>query len=453
MSLIDRIFGRLNRVFSRDPKIQPVVAITRDAAYSNLVATDGNTYGLNIISNSDGSFLPTFERMDAPPAGPTVIASAGNYYQLNITDNGDETFSYSYTKLPGSGSFGLAVLDGVDGYRYQLNIIDNGDGTFSDTCTRIAGTAGVICPAILSISSLSLAIQADTQTLIDLSTATVSELVAAINGLTGFNAELTAADSGPLLARGLYEVSGQDLAQDQNLYFPTALLYNEIQTYAWTLGDQADRLKSAEAQLYMDTAEDDWLDYWGSFFKNPRYPNEADPTYAQRIANQIIQASQNNVALEIIIKRALGVDVDVVDAVSILDQLSTEDQANAVGRFVLDNLGISNDWLTGQQEQVIDQVLDIVNRYRAAGTGILLHLITMLSQHIEEITISETLMTTIMLAFNDALVAGPVRAGAGWRAGTPGLKAGNNSPIMEQAYVQVISTTDGSLIGAYLYGG
>ena len=145
--------------------------------------------------------------------------------------------------------------------------------------------------------------------------------------------------------------------------------------------------------------------------------------------------------------------MSVVDAAAVLDQLTTEDQANAAGRFILENLGVDNDWLTDHQSAIVLQVEDLVNRYRAAGTGILLHLLTMLINQVEMIATEETMQATILLGFDDALAAGPIRAGAGWRAGTPGLKAGNNDAIKEQIFIQKISTADGSVAAEYLYGG
>ena len=455
MSFIDRLIGRLGKVFSRDPQIKPVIAITRNKVYTLVAATDGNSYQLNIFSDADGNFYPVFQRFPGDPAEPTQIASDNSFYYLEIFDNGDGTFTHDFILLSGDGVFGPATFAAIDGYRYQLGIVDNGDGTFFDTYTRVlGGDAGGLAPTTLSVRDLVLTIQADGQIVTDLSTGTLTDLAAVISGTTGFNAVLVDPAFGDFWARGLYEVAGQDIALDQNLYYPTALLYNEMQTYSWALMDQAARLKSAERQLYMNTAEDEWLDYWGNeFFKIPRYSEEADVAYAQRIANQIIQASQNNVALELIIKQTLGVDVSVVDAAAVLDQLTTEDQANAAGRFILENLGVDNDWLTDHQSAIVLQVEDLVNRYRAAGTGILLHLLTMLINQVEMIATEETMQATILLGFDDALAAGPIRAGAGWRAGTPGLKAGNNDAIKEQIFIQKISTADGSVAAEYLYGG
>ncbi len=493
--MIDRLVARLNRVFGRDPEIQPVIAIARNAVYAGVVAADGNTYQLNIfietapvtstvqyddgsnIEYDDGSdierdngaavitapdglgsetdiYLPVFQRFDIPTAEPTVIASDGGFYSLAIYDNEDGTWSHGYTRLPGEGTFGAATFDAIDGNRYQLSFVDNGDGTFSDVYTRIYGVAGGLTPTTLTVRDLSLNIQADGLIPIDLSSGTLSDLVIMIGAYTGFSAALIDPSSAGLLARGIYEVTDQDLTQDQSLYFPTALLYNEMQTYAWTLDDQSSRQQDAERQLYMNTAEEDWLDYWGNeYFDIPRYAGETDGAYAQRVTHQILQASQNNVALEMIIQQTLGVDVSVIDAASILDQLTTDEQADAPGRIVLENLGVSNDWLTDQQGQMVAQVEDLVNRYRAAGTAILKHLLVLLVQQTESIAVIESMLATILLEFTDALAPGPIQVGAGWKVGTPGLKVGNNDAIKEQISVQQISTLDGSVTAKFLYGG
>jgi hypothetical protein len=487
VSVIDRLLDRLNRVFSRDPKIIPVITLARNAVYTSVVAADGNTYQLNIFSDNtqtistvgydDGSdvtyddnttvitapdtsgdvpgdYRPVFQRFDVPAGKPTAIASSGCLYNLEVYDNGDGTWSHGFIRLPGSGTFGPAAFDAIDGNRYLLSFIDNGDGTWSDVYTRVFGQTGGLTPTTLTVKDLTLSIEADGQIPIDLSSGTLSDLVAVISTYTGFSASLVDPSKGDLLARGIYEVADQDLAQDQTLYYPTALLYNEIQVNAWALMDQSSRQQDAERQLCMNTAEQDWLDYWGNeYFDIPRYAGESDDAYSQRITHQILQASQNNVALEMIIKQSLGIDVSVVDAAKVLSELTTDEQAAAPGRIILENIGLDHSWLTDQQGQAVAQVEDIVNRYRAAGTAILKHLLVLLVQQTETITTVESMLATFILEFTDALQPGPIQVGAGWKVGTPGLKVGNNDPVKEQIVIKQISSLDGSVTAKYLYGG
>jgi hypothetical protein len=95
-----------------------------------------------------------------------------------------------------------------------------------------------------------------------------------------------------------------------------------MQTYGRMLDEQAERLKVAEKQLYLNSAEDDWLDFWcKDYFGIPRHDNETDEDYAKRTVYSILRATQNNTALALIIKDAFGIDARIVDAFPHLDEV------------------------------------------------------------------------------------------------------------------------------------
>jgi len=452
--MVDRIISRLNRVFGKEPKEKRVITIWRNVPFETVVATDGYIYQLNVFLNSEGGYSRSFTRITGAGAIPsTIFATDGDYYQMHIQDNSDGTFSNFFTRVMGDGSPGPATMVASDNNRYALNIVDNGDGTYSDTYTRVVGT-GTYGRTSVMISNLTFTVLADVSYSIDISTITVDELSAAINTQPGFAASVPDESFGNLLARGLLETNKpQDIAQDQNLYYPTSLLFQEMQTYGWALQDQSNRVKAAEKQLYMQTSEDDWLDFWGSqYFNTPRYNGESDTAYAQRITYQVIRATQNNVALSIIVQETLGVDCEILDAVPNIAMLATEDVPKAPGRFLL-NMGIDNNLTSDQATALIGQVQNIVRRYKAGGTDFLMSALRQLVQTTETITTVEDVLATINITLTDTLVPGPIRASAGWRASCPGLKAGMNDAIKEQIYIKTIVAADSSIAATALYGG
>ena len=75
-------------------------------------------------------------------------------------------------------------------------------------------------------------------------------------------------------------------------------------------------MQDANSQLYLHSADGEWLDYWcRTYFGIPRKNFESDTEYINRTVAEIIKLKQNNKALEIALKQAFAaLDCTVVDA-------------------------------------------------------------------------------------------------------------------------------------------
>lgn len=253
-------------------------------------------------------------------------------------------------------------------------------------------------------------------------------------------------------AWGLLDMPSQPLVAGLQFPYPTSLFYNEMQVYAMALKNQAGRLTDLEKQMYFHSADGSWLDFWGrDMFGIVRYNDETDTQYQMRVLNEITAPNQNNVALAMIIKNALGVDARILDAVPHIDELPPEQQGDAVGRFLLD-LSIDSSLATEQVEELITKTQDLVRRFKAAGTGFLQAALRKQVALSESATVSEAFNLNISAAMADELGPGPIFVGAGWVVGTPGLLVGNNDALKEQCVVTVLDT-DETIVSRDYYGG
>lgn len=76
--------------------------------------------------------------------------------------------------------------------------------------------------------------------------------------------------------------------------------------------DQAERdVVEAIAQLYIGTADEDILDYWGEYFGVPRLEAEADDPYRTRIIVEVLRPKSNKVALENAASAIVGDRVEI----------------------------------------------------------------------------------------------------------------------------------------------
>lgn len=257
-------------------------------------------------------------------------------------------------------------------------------------------------------------------------------------------AALANSSLGDRLARGLVEAKVEGAQAD--LDYPTSLLYQEMQVYAGAMDEQRKSRELAQAQVFMDRSSGEWLDYWGrEFFGSPRYNGESDDDYVVRIAAEAIRANQNNVALEMIVKDALGVDVEIRDAYPNRSELPPEDQDRSPGYFLAD-MAIPNELSAEDAQALIDQIKDIVRRYKAGGTDFMDTVLRKLVQSIEDQAMAEALSTVITATINDSFQDGPVKFGGAWKFGAPGLKFGTNDAIKEQVLVTVLNASDDSVV-------
>lgn len=276
---------------------------------------------------------------------------------------------------------------------------------------------------------------ADNTTIGELATAIASEFSAAVD----VNVELSG-------YHACYLEEGEWTDSALELRFPTSLLFQEMSVYARLLTNQADRLKQAANQMYMTNADGEWLDYWGrDHFGVQRFSGETDNEYRQRVIHELLRPVANNKALEAIVKDSLSINCTVTDAYPITSN------TDHLGRFYV-TLGLNNSLDSGTKAILTDKALNTIFRYKAAGTAVV-------SQFTDEnkvgeiVTVGEAyILKTAMTYTEDAYAPGPIRVGAGWRVGTPGLKVGQNSGMKEQVAVIVRNTNDQSIVSSALYG-
>jgi len=283
------------------------------------------------------------------------------------------------------------------------------------------------------------------------SVVTLSDLVAAFNA-AGFTASLLSSGYGAYPARGLFETTENIGSEPTTLYYPASIFYKEMQTYGWMLQDQASRITDAATQMNMRDATDAWLDYWGSLFGVFRNVGESDVLYGPRIFWQIIQPNQNNVALEIIVKNTLGLDVVINDAVEVLSSIDIGLQPNAPGRFLLDWTPDSS-LTTDEVVATTAQIKALVRKYKAAGFDFLEQTSGATVTVSDAVTVAENVDFMVAVQLSESLQMGVLLAGTGWMAGTPGLRAGLNAAIQEQVCIKLILDSDGSVQTVILSGG
>lgn len=316
----------------------------------------------------------------------------------------------------------------------------------------------VTCDAVTEIKIKDLIVRvegAGTITPLDISTGTVSDLVATLNTIPGVAATLGTEDVGTLMARGLVEGSAilAEKAATVAMFYPTSQLWSEMRPVGWSFDQQAERLNLVERQMYLDTATGDWLKYWGaSFFGVEPYPGETDENYGIRIINEVIRPNQNNVALELILQQAMGVAATIRDAYPLRDQIAVEDQAKTPGHFLLD-LQIPNDLSPTEANELLERCKTLVRKYKASGTDFFQTVLSQVVARIEEMTVEEVMAALLTATVSESPQPGKIRVGAGWRVGTPGLKVGTNDAIKEQIFVRTLNAADSSLAQANIYGG
>lgn len=204
---------------------------------------------------------------------------------------------------------------------------------------------------------------------LDLSEITLQDLVTAISATPGYSAALISSNYGAFLARGILDDGSHGVLEDPNLYFPMSQLWAEMQTYAWILEEQTQRLRQISKQLYFHSSDTDWLDYWANgYFGCVRNIEEQDEGYLRRAVQEIVAPNQNNIALENMVEKALeGSSCQVIDSAADPDRLIEGKRPltwfQVLVGFNLDTGEVSFDGKT-------EQTLAIINRAKAAGTRI-----------------------------------------------------------------------------------
>jgi hypothetical protein len=284
---------------------------------------------------------------------------------------------------------------------------------------------------------------------------TLSDLVDKLNTLSIFTANLVSAEYAEWLAIGLFEDTIQVGSEPIHLQYPQSHLWQENKTVGISLEEQSARISAAADQMYFHSSDSSWLDTWAkAYFGIERYSGETDTDYRTRAIKEIMRPTQNNVALENIIFDTLGIAAKILDAIPYASELPPPyTLADANNRFLLD-MAISSELTETEAQELVERVKAVVRRHKAAGTDFLEVPLRKYHNPSESLSVKESYKLDIDIAgITETLQNGPIKVGAGWRVGTPGLKVGTNSWIKEQTFVRVIKISDGTVTAQYLIGG
>jgi len=147
---------------------------------------------------------------------------------------------------------------------------------------------------------------------------TVSDIYAAIAPV--FTSVNMVADYATCYARALGDISSvynpTTGLYTYTLTVPYSFLYVIMAVFASSLITTQQAIIEALKQLYLHSAETNWLDEWGSYFGVIRNFNddEADDDYRARIIAEVVKPKCNNVALELAIEQYTGQTVTIADS-------------------------------------------------------------------------------------------------------------------------------------------
>jgi hypothetical protein len=245
---------------------------------------------------------------------------------------------------------------------------------------KVLSVSSVAPNFAISLKGFALTMAADgvDTVVINISTITVGGLVEIINS-TSFVATLSSPDHNNLLARGL-------LFDGEWFSYPSTLLYQELQTYTWTLEESIAQRQAAEKQLYAHTAEGSWLDYWLSYFSLRRFQSENDSAFFTRGVAELFSPKVNNKALMKIISKAVTYYVDVKDMGSPTIKRGfrcndTRSRLNAAGQKLTNITGVENFHgiigvylYNGSINNLLPNekaaIVGIMNKYKASGKSV-----------------------------------------------------------------------------------
>jgi hypothetical protein len=149
---------------------------------------------------------------------------------------------------------------------------------------------------------------------------TVAQLANFIAALPGYSVPYQDFSGyGQLSALVLLDSSNNtNVSNGDHVYGYTTLLWAYLDSNSSELGTAKLQIENALQQMATPTAQDEWLDYHGSFYKVPRDQSELDPNYAPRIIANVLQPRGNNVAIASAIQSiAIGAQtVRVIDAIN-----------------------------------------------------------------------------------------------------------------------------------------
>jgi len=127
----------------------------------------------------------------------------------------------------------------------------------------------------------------------------IGELADFISALPGYSVPYQdTSDYALLSALSLLDSAGDiNTSNGDHVYGYTNILYSYLDSNSAEIGAAKVQINNALAQMSTATAQDEWLDYHGGFYKEPRKQGEIDENYAPRIIAGVLRPRGNNVAI------------------------------------------------------------------------------------------------------------------------------------------------------------
>lgn len=231
--------------------------------------------------------------------------------------------------------------------------------------------------AVLTIDSESVIVKTATNvTRILKADKTVLQLATEISTTTPITATPTSSEYSPLLAKGILSSTQQEIAADNKLYMPSSVFFAEMLTYAWTLEQQSARIDGAEKQLYLHSADEDWLDVWGENYFGIGRGGVTDEEYRDLVIASINAGSCNNTAIANAIRALSGItDASIVDATADITEMynaallydagATYSGLEQPAQFEC-NITLAE--TTTPLSTILQHARGVINKRRAAGT-------------------------------------------------------------------------------------
>lgn len=150
---------------------------------------------------------------------------------------------------------------------------------------------------------------------VDLSSHTLTSLVAAINGASGYAATLAGGLAGSRSALMLLDGTGTAPGgAPAALTSYTSLLWVFMDAVARQLHLARAAIDGLLTQLLLHLAAGDWADYWLEHtIGGSRATGETDAALRERIISTILRVKSNNRALETLVSAATGISVTIED--------------------------------------------------------------------------------------------------------------------------------------------
>lgn len=310
---------------------------------------------------------------------------------------------------------------------------------------------------------------------VDVRQYTIAQLATHIATLPGyFIPYVDSGENAQLSARCLIDASGSTATSNgDHLYGYTSILWAYLEATGSELDIAKLQVGESVRQMSTKTAAGEWLDELGDYYYVPRRRGETDASYGPRIISTVLRPRSNNIAIAAAIEEiAPGMGARIIDSTDLPDIQNLRDGSIKFDGTYRHYSGVVtyehglfdaefNVDLTSGEEFNTELIIDLINRFRAAGThlrhiGIVGHLMEFVNsgawQEITKIDFDEgangVAPTATTLAPSASAVGGAEVAAAGPSAtsAAPGADAveldeGEASAIIQPVHVSAPSAT------------